>query len=276
MVKTIGTKEWANSNVNVYFGCSNDCLYCYAKDNAWRFKRIQNKDEWKRMLPKEKVINKGYRKRNGRIMFPTSHDITLESKENCEIVLNKLLEAGNAVLITTKPCFEIVKDWCDRLQCFRDQIQWRFTITSLDLRKSEFFEPNAPCPNERIEALNYAYMAQYKTSVSIEPYLDEDLDPLIRIIDYLCTESIWIGIMRKDIQSKLIVSFVKQVRQSQDINEIEMLRKMGCLVHDLYTIEQVEKIVERLRYLPENIRKKIRLKDSIVNLLKLKNNKIEV
>lgn len=275
MAKTTGTKEWADTNVNCYFGCSNDCLYCYAKDNARRFGRIQNKDEWKVMKQNERTINKGYRQRNGRIMFPTSHDITMESKENCEIVLNKLLAAGNDVLITTKPRVDIVKDWCVKLYMFKDQIQWRFTITSVNLNTSKFFEPNAPCPNDRIWALNYAYCAGYKTSVSIEPYLDKDLDPLIRIVESLCTESIWVGIMRKDIQSKLIVSFINQMRKSQDIKEIDLLREMGTLVHDLYVVDQVKKIVERLHYLPENVIKKIRLKDSIVNLLNLKNNRIE-
>ena len=34
---TLGTKEWADSNVNCYFGCSNNCKYCYAKKMAIRF-----------------------------------------------------------------------------------------------------------------------------------------------------------------------------------------------------------------------------------------------
>lgn len=36
---TLGTKEWADSNVNCYLGCSNNCRYCYAKKMAIRFNR---------------------------------------------------------------------------------------------------------------------------------------------------------------------------------------------------------------------------------------------
>lgn len=32
---TLDTKEWVDSNVNCYFGCSNNCRYCYAK--KWLF-----------------------------------------------------------------------------------------------------------------------------------------------------------------------------------------------------------------------------------------------
>ena len=99
---TLGTKEWADSNVNCFFGCSNNCRYCYAKLMAIRFKR-KSKDNWKIMEPNQKAIDKKYLKRKGRIMFPTSHDITTESMNDCLIVLNKLLISENTVLITSKP-----------------------------------------------------------------------------------------------------------------------------------------------------------------------------
>jgi DNA repair photolyase len=48
-----GTKEWADKTVNCCTGCSHDCLYCYAKGMAVRFKQVlpgQNMELWKRLI----------------------------------------------------------------------------------------------------------------------------------------------------------------------------------------------------------------------------------
>ena len=91
---TSGTREWASSNVDIYSGCSNNCVYCYAKKMAIRFNR-KTEATWPEMELNEKALNKGFTKRKGRIMFPTSHDITHKTVHNCIIVLEKLLTAGN-------------------------------------------------------------------------------------------------------------------------------------------------------------------------------------
>lgn len=39
---TQGTKEWASSNINLFYGCANNCMYCYAKKMALRFGRIKS------------------------------------------------------------------------------------------------------------------------------------------------------------------------------------------------------------------------------------------
>jgi len=140
---TTGTKEWSDSSVNCYFGCSNDCNYCYAKRMAIRFDRINNPEEWKIMKPNTKAIEKGYGLRNGRIMFPTSHDITVESYEGCLIVLKKLLKAGNEVLITTKPNLIVITKMVCELEQYKEQIQFRFTITSIDNETLKRWETNA-------------------------------------------------------------------------------------------------------------------------------------
>src|SRR5690606_26499639 len=87
-----GTKEWAESNLNIYSGCSNDCKYCYAKSMSIRFKR-KNDKSWKKEEPREKMIIKNYRKRKGRIMFPSTHDITPRILANYQKTLLKLVEA---------------------------------------------------------------------------------------------------------------------------------------------------------------------------------------
>jgi hypothetical protein len=231
---------------------------------AIRFGRIKNLEEWKTMKPNWKAINKQYRKREGTIMFPTSHNITSENKEDCEIVLNKLLEAGNSVLIVIKPLFDIVADWCNKLHSYRDQIEWRFTITSLNLETSKFFEPGAPYPEERINALDYAFNEGYETSGLIEPYLDYDLRPLVKKVEPLCTKSIWIGVMRKDIKFRLLSSFLRQKALLDDKQEKERIWRFVRLLSDLYTVDHVREIHQQFKDRPL-----IRFKDSIRNILEL-------
>jgi hypothetical protein len=161
---------------------------------AIRFGR-KTEDTWKIMEPNQSQIEKGYRKRSGRVMFPTSHDITMESLKNSLVVLEKLLGSDNEVLITTKPRFTCVKAICKKFKEFKSQIQFRFTITSLDNKLLSFWEPGAPSFEERLESLKYAYSEGYKTSISVEPFLDEDPFNLVDILLPHVTESIWIGKM---------------------------------------------------------------------------------
>jgi len=191
---TKGTKEWASSNVNIYNGCSNDCRYCYAKQMAVRFKR-KTATSWHRMELNEKAFQKGYAKRRGRIMFPSTHDITPGSLDKCIIALEKMLEAENEVLITTKPNPDCIYGIISELTRFKEQIQFRFTITSLDNDLLQFWEPGAPPFEDRKTALLLAWQAGFKTSISIEPFLDSNPIPLVELLRPYVTESIWIGPM---------------------------------------------------------------------------------
>jgi len=193
---TSGTKEWADHNVNCITGCYNNCRYCYAKIMAKRFGRNTH-DNWKNMEVREDVVCKSFRKLSGRVMFPSSHDIFDISpfKEACFTVLGKLLESGNEILVTTKPRFKIIQDITLQFGHFKDQVQFRFTITSSNDRLLEFWEPNAPRFKERLACLEYAFRKGFKTSVSIEPFLDYDPIELIERISPFTTDSIWIGRM---------------------------------------------------------------------------------
>ncbi len=244
---TLGTKEWADSNVNCFYGCSNDCHYCYAKQMAIRFKR-KTSENWKFMVPNQKNIDKSYKKRKGRIMFPTSHDITKESLDECLAVLKKLLRSRNDVLITTKPNFACVKSICDKLYKFKNLIQFRFTITSSSNNLLKFWEPGAPSYEERFESLKYAFIQGYKTSISIEPFLDENPLELVDKLKQYVTESIWIGKMnylRSSIDSKKVKVYYDKIRL---INTKENLRKI-------------------ISNIGSNNKKLVRIKDSILNFL---------
>ncbi len=193
---TSGTKEWADHNVNCIKGCSNNCRYCYAKIMAKRFGRC-SEETWQEMQINYNILNRKFRKYNGRVMFPSSHDIIEkpEVKEACLLVIKKLLDAGNDLLITTKPKLSITKDIIGRFYSFKDQLQFRFTITSLDNELLSFWEQNAPSYEERFESLKYAYNNKFKTSVSIEPFLDYNPKELMVTVSPYITESIWLGPM---------------------------------------------------------------------------------
>ncbi len=250
---TLGTKEWADSNVNCYYGCSNDCKYCYAKKMAIRFKR-KTENTWGIMESNHKAIKKGYSKRKGRIMFPTSHDITPESLSGCLIVLKKLLDADNEVLITTKPNLNCIKFICNSFYKKKDLIQFRFTITSFNNDLLSFWEPNAPLFEERLESLIHSYNTGYKTSISIEPFLDKDPFLLVnKLIPYV-TESIWIG--------KMNYVYVKNVR----FNEINFYKD----IQKINDSENLNKIIEKVKKYKNG---NIQVKDSIYNSIsrKIKN-----
>ncbi len=244
---TLGTKEWADSNVNCYYGCFNNCRYCYAKKMAIRFNR-KTEDNWKVMVPNNMIINKNYRKRRGRIMFPTSHDITEESLENCLIVLEKLLDAGNEVLITTKPQLKCISKICNKFSKFKDLIQFRFTITSTNDQNLRFWEQGAPRFEERLKCVKYAFENEFKTSISIEPVLDIDPFILVNILLPYITESIWIGKM----------NYMKTKNLSK--NE----EKFHNSVRRINTRENLLKIVEQSKHYEGNI---IKIKDSIFNFI---------
>jgi len=143
------------------------------------------------------VIYKKFHKYEGRVMFPSSHDIVdiPEIKDACFTVLEKLLLVENEVLVTTKPSLSVTKDIIEQFKKFQPQLQFRFTITSLNDELLSFWEPNAPSYEDRLKSLILAYKEGFKTSVSIEPFLDTGPQLLVHEVAPHVTESIWIGPM---------------------------------------------------------------------------------
>lgn len=192
MKNQTGTREWADSNVNFITGCTNDCKYCFAKAMAVRDKRTTPED-WKTEKVREHSLNKSLGKKAGTIMFPSSHDITPQHLPQALQMLKKLLSAGNEVLIVTKPHLECVKALCSELGNYKNQIIFRFTIGSADSTVLKFWEPNAPSFEERLGSLKLAFTEGYKTSVSCEPLLDDNIGAVVAAVTPYVTDSIWIG-----------------------------------------------------------------------------------
>lgn len=187
-----GTQEWAASNVNIQDGCEHDCLYCYAKQMAIRFKRAIA-GNWREPHIRSAALDKGFSKRRGRIMFPTAHDITPDNIDASVLVLRRMLAAGNDVLIVSKPHAKCVRRICQDLITYRHQILFRFTIGSADDTVLTFWEPGAPPYEERLDSLLIACFAGYQTSISCEPMLDPNIHAVISDVRPLITDAIWLG-----------------------------------------------------------------------------------
>jgi DNA repair photolyase len=154
--KPSGTREWAEKTVNCCTGCIHDCLYCYAKSMAVKFKQVRP-GEWARERIRDKDVYKKHPKYPGRVMFPSSHDITESNRNACEKVIDNLIEGGNEVLIVSKPHYSTVEALCSAFRPYRGQLQFRFSIGSCDDNILRFWEPNAPPYAERSAALEYAF-----------------------------------------------------------------------------------------------------------------------
>lgn len=193
MTTVFGTKEWASSNVNIQSGCPNDCKYCYAKAMGIRHKR-KTRENWKEPEIRLHDVNKGFSKRNGTIMFPTSHDITKDNLRECVTVLKKMLGAGNQVLIVSKPDPDCILELCCELEEFQEQILFRFTMGSAQDTVLQYWEPEAPAFAKRIDALKTAYELGCATSVSCEPMLDNRIEGVVDATLPYVTDAIWIGL----------------------------------------------------------------------------------
>ena len=191
---TKGTREWADSNVNFSKGCSNDCRYCYARRMGSRFGW---KTCWKEMENREEMAKKGFTKRKGVIMSPSSHDITDSNIDLAIKVFRNILEPGNELLIVSKPKKELIKKICDEISDKKNQVLFRFTIGTLDDSIRKYWEPEAPTIKDRINALKYAFNEGWSTSISAEPYLDENVLDLVKELLPFVTDTLWIGPMNK-------------------------------------------------------------------------------
>ena len=190
-----GTQEWAVKTINCCSGCSHDCIYCYAKGMAVRFKQL-TPGQWPLERIRQKDVDKIYPKYDGQVMFPSSHDITPNNLVGCLSALRCLIIVGNRMLVVSKPHLDCIKRFCKMFRPYRRRILLRFSIGACDDRILSYREPGAPSYAERKACLQYAYFSDFRTSVSVEPMLDSaNIDLLVEDLSPYVTHSIWLGTM---------------------------------------------------------------------------------
>lgn len=212
-----GTKQFAEQTFNIQLGCEYGCKYCYACANLCG--RFHKTDDWTTPVLNDKVVNKGWNPSPRRVMFPSSHDITPRNLDVCIASLKKMLDAGREVLVVTKPNFKCIKRLCKELAPYKDQLVLRFTIGSCYTGRLRIWEPNAPSFEERLKSLRHAFEQGFKTSVLIEPLLDETPFGILAEVDEFVTDTIWIGMMN-DGRARLTLNGVTDPRMFQLHDEL--------------------------------------------------------
>ncbi len=198
-----GTREWSDASLNVGVGCHCDCRACYAAANALRFGIIKSRDDWKNERLRRSAIS--VRRDAEIIMSPTTHDISdLYAPELFRRWLIYLHD-GRKLLIVSKWRLDMAQRFAATFRPLGPstvaRIEVRATITTMDESTAAWWEPGAPPPAERVEALRTLHAAGFKTSVSAEPLLggmQTVLEILEAVDSYrtrkrIVTGAVWIG-----------------------------------------------------------------------------------
>jgi len=228
-----GTREWAEANANFIDGCIHDCKYCYSKEMAIRFGRKTAKN-WKEEEVRSNFHLINYKRLDGRIMFPSTHDISPLHLENSLTFLGKILQSGNKVLIVSKPHLLCIKAICNQFSKYKHEILFRFTIGSSDTETLNFWEPGAPSYEERLQSLIYAYQNDFQTSISCEPMLDNKIDNVITDVLPYVTDAVWLG----------KANFLLRRMKMNGITDSKSILKAKQLL-EWQSDEQIEELYER-------------------------------
>ena len=193
---TTGTREWSDVSHNIGIGCSHGCLYCYAGAKAIEREVVGDSEDWLT----ERTTPRRIPGKEGVVMFPTAHDITPFYLDESLKTIRQMMLAGREILIVTKAHLECMTAICSEIKShegYYEKVLIRVTIGSINEDICKIWEPGAPSPQERIEALKYAFLNILRTSVSVEPMLQGPLEAaeVYNEVEKYCSEDIWFGKM---------------------------------------------------------------------------------
>ncbi len=216
-----GTREWSQQSYNIQIGCEHGCIYCYARRMNQRFPQVRLAD-WTHPVIRAAAVQKTWRKRDGIIMFPTTHDITPANIDACQQVLTNMLHAGNRVLLVSKPTITCIEALLPLLISYRAQIECRVTIGTTDNIILHLFEPYAPGFEERLACLRMLHRHQITASVSAEPCLGgiPEARELIAACRPYLMQGIWIGtlngvVLTSDTLTREIAAKIRRDQQAK-------------------------------------------------------------
>jgi hypothetical protein len=207
-----GTDEWSNGTYNTHFGCANGCWNCYAWCGACRRKQtghdLYGRDEdGNSMMALRPKWFKTWQDRAEKyvIMYPSVHDVFEDTMKEAFKIMESMLKAKNVhILWVTKPIYEVVREFMERFQDYKDRITIRLTITTNDNDQLEFWEPYASSYEERYICLDFLYAAGYNVGVSREPmlpskrrdttFLEAELAFIDEILPFI-RDTLWLGLM---------------------------------------------------------------------------------
>jgi DNA repair photolyase len=232
-----GVSEWAPWSYNIGTGCSSNCAYCYScgitMDMAKKDGKVFLRSDWPNEQIKPWKVNIDH-KVDEWVMFPSMHCISEKYLPYYILTLENILKAGNRVLIVTKARLQSIQAICDRFPQYKEQILFRITIGSMNANVCKFWEPGAPSPQERMEALQYAHQNGFQTSVSAEPMLEsyEEAISLYETLSPLLTDTIWFGKMA-EIDKRVDMTNPAYAKASAMIKEFQSNKNIRLLYNSL-------------------------------------------
>ncbi len=185
--------------LNPYVGCEHDCIYCFAPDVLHKDPVKWGKEVGVRSnLPT--LLAKEIRNKRGVIGIGTVTDPYQPLEKSCLVTRKCLMEIvrhDNPISILTKSDL-VVRDI--ELIASTKRPEVGITITSVDDRISRAFEPGAPLPSVRLEALRKITEAGLNTYAMVGPVLpmlvEGDLNDLVRSIAATGTKRLMVDRMR--------------------------------------------------------------------------------
>lgn len=163
---------WA---MNPYRGCTHGCRYCYMTSMPW----IKKEQYWSDPNPKKDVItrleydvNKAD-KNSPEIMLCSCGDGYQPAEMKTELTRNSIQTIRDYDLYfttLTKGGTRAVRDF----DLYENYPKCRFgsTITFLDQKDADYWEPNTAAILDRIKAIEIAHNKGIKTWVCLEPVID--------------------------------------------------------------------------------------------------------
>lgn len=227
-----GTREWSDARLNVGIGCKNNCRYCYAAANALRFKRIASRADW----PNEHLsLSRPSVPLSAKIiMSPTTHDLSSKYLEALLPLWHRLLNSGKDLLVVSKMDLPTAEMLAYNFRDRKSHVEFRISIGTMVFEEARWWEPGAPLPAERCEALKVLYSAGFATSVSAEPLLGtvETARLIWKAVEAFVTSGIWIGPLNK---------MEQRVENWQ-------VHNLPCLLHAIQTPAWARNMMSEIQY----------------------------
>jgi DNA repair photolyase len=170
------TVDDAAMAANLYNGCSHACTYCYAPACRRMKREVFNQPTLRPNVLDNiaKDVKKTSKGESRRVLFCFTTDCyqPIESEHHITRQAIKLLHGVQKIRVLTKDPARALAEDGDLLMA--EDVQLGATISCLDDRIREKYEPGAPSIESRIRAIEQASKAGLYTWLSIEPVLEMD------------------------------------------------------------------------------------------------------
>lgn len=167
-------REYSPKALNLYMGCSHECKYCYAPNCI----RKDKNDYFCIPAPRKNIVQQLEKqlqseKINSQVMLSFVGDCYCDSTDDNQVtrdVLKVLLKNKVPVSILTKNPRKALRD-IDIIKKFGKHIQVGTTLTFIKNKDSREWEPGAPLPKNRVDAMQEIHNNGVKTFASFEPVI---------------------------------------------------------------------------------------------------------